>query len=81
VRNPAPPPAPPSCPALLASFLGASICPLLCSESLVSLVPIPRLDRAITLATEASNGSLNTSPNSAANQEYESILSLLIVTS
>jgi flagellin len=33
------------------------------------------LDRAITLATEASNGTLNTSQESAANQEYLSILS------
>jgi len=33
------------------------------------------LDRAITLATEASNGTLNTSQDSAANQEYTSILS------
>jgi len=33
------------------------------------------LDRAITLATEASNGTLNTSQESAANQEYTSILS------
>lgn len=33
------------------------------------------LDRAITLATEASNGTLNASQSSAANQEYQSILS------
>jgi len=33
------------------------------------------LDRAVTLATEASNGTLNTSQESAANQEYQSILS------
>jgi flagellin len=33
------------------------------------------LNRAITLATEASNGTLNTSQLSAANQEYQSILS------
>ncbi|MGA2350212.1 MAG: flagellin [Terracidiphilus sp.] len=33
------------------------------------------LDRAITLATEASNGTLNTTQESAANQEYQSILS------
>lgn len=33
------------------------------------------LDRAITLATEASNGTLNTSQTAAANQEYQSILS------
>jgi flagellin len=33
------------------------------------------LNRAITLATEASNGTLNTSQESAANQEYQSILS------
>ena len=33
------------------------------------------LDRAITLATEASNGTLNTSQEAAANQEYTSILS------
>jgi flagellin len=33
------------------------------------------LNRAITLATEASNGTLNTSQSSAANQEYQSILS------
>lgn len=33
------------------------------------------LDRAITLATEASNGTLNSSQESAANQEYTSILS------
>lgn len=33
------------------------------------------LNRAITLATEASNGTLNTSQAAAANQEYESILS------
>jgi flagellin len=33
------------------------------------------LDRAITLATEASNGTLNSSQDSAANQEYQSILS------
>ncbi|HEY1987384.1 MAG TPA: flagellin [Terracidiphilus sp.] len=32
------------------------------------------LNRAITLATEASNGTLNTSQGSAANQEYQSIL-------
>jgi len=32
------------------------------------------LDRAITLATEASNGTLNTSQEEAANQEYQSIL-------
>jgi len=32
------------------------------------------LDRAITLATEASNGTLNTSQEAAANQEYTSIL-------
>ena len=33
------------------------------------------LDRAITLATEASNGTLNSSQEAAANQEYQSILS------
>ena len=33
------------------------------------------LDRAITLATEASNGTLNTTQEGAANQEYQSILS------
>jgi flagellin len=33
------------------------------------------LNRAITLATEASNGTLNTSQESAANQEYQSIIS------
>jgi flagellin len=33
------------------------------------------LDRAITLATEASNGTLNTTQESAANQEYQTILS------
>jgi len=33
------------------------------------------LNRAITLATEASNGTLNTAQDSAANQEYQSILS------
>ena len=33
------------------------------------------LDRAITLATEASNGTLNSMQESAANQEYQSILS------
>jgi flagellin len=33
------------------------------------------LNRAITLATEASNGTLNTAQESAANQEYQSILS------
>jgi flagellin len=33
------------------------------------------LTRAITLATEASNGTLDTSQESAANQEYQSILS------
>jgi flagellin len=33
------------------------------------------LNRAITLATEASNGTLNTSQLTAANQEYQSILS------
>ena len=32
------------------------------------------LDRAITLATEASNGTLNTTQEGAANQEYQSIL-------
>ncbi len=32
------------------------------------------LDRAITLATEASNGTLNSTQNGAANQEYQSIL-------
>src|ERR1035437_3535989 len=32
------------------------------------------LNRAITLATETSNGTLNTSQSSAANQEYQSIL-------
>jgi len=32
------------------------------------------LNRAITLATEASNGTLNSSQDSAANQEYQSIL-------
>jgi flagellin len=32
------------------------------------------LDRAITLATEASNGTLNTTQDSAANSEYQSIL-------
>jgi flagellin len=33
------------------------------------------LNRAITLATEASNGTLNSAQESAANQEYQSILS------
>jgi flagellin len=33
------------------------------------------LNRAITLATEASNGTLNTTQSAAANQEYQSILS------
>jgi flagellin len=33
------------------------------------------LNRAITLATEASNGTLNSSQEAAANQEYQSILS------
>ncbi len=33
------------------------------------------LDRAVTLATEASNGTLNTSQEAAADQEYQSILS------
>jgi flagellin len=33
------------------------------------------LDRAITLATESANGTLNTTQVSAANQEYQSILS------
>jgi flagellin len=33
------------------------------------------LNRAVTLATEASNGTLNTSQDAAANQEYKSILS------
>lgn len=33
------------------------------------------VNRAITLATEASNGTLNTSQEQAANQEYQSILS------
>jgi len=33
------------------------------------------LNRAVTLATEASNGTLNGSQDSAANQEYQSILS------
>jgi flagellin len=33
------------------------------------------LNRAVTLATEAANGTLNTSQESAANQEYQSILS------
>jgi flagellin len=32
------------------------------------------LNRAVTLATEASNGTLNTTQESAANQEYQSIL-------
>jgi len=32
------------------------------------------LDRAITLATEASNGTLNTNQDGAANQEYQSIM-------
>ncbi len=32
------------------------------------------LDRAVTLATEASNGTLNSSQDGAANQEYQSIL-------
>src|SRR6516162_5558110 len=32
------------------------------------------LNRAITLATEASNGTLNSSQGAAANQEYQSIL-------
>jgi len=32
------------------------------------------LDRAITLATEASNGTLNSTQEGAANQEYQSIL-------
>ena len=35
------------------------------------------LNRAITLATEASNGTLNASQDSAANQEYQSILAEL----
>jgi flagellin len=33
------------------------------------------LDRAVTLATEASNGTLNTTQDAAANQEYQSIMS------
>ena len=33
------------------------------------------LNRAVTLATETSNGTLNTSQSAAANQEYQSILS------
>jgi flagellin len=33
------------------------------------------LDRAVTLATEASNGTLNSTQGAAANQEYQSILS------
>lgn len=33
------------------------------------------LNRAVTLATEAANGTLNTAQESAANQEYQSILS------
>jgi flagellin len=33
------------------------------------------LDRAITLATEASNGTLNSTQENAANQEYQSIMS------
>src|SRR5580693_1130636 len=33
------------------------------------------LDRAVTLATESSNGTLNGSQDTAANQEYQSILS------
>jgi flagellin len=33
------------------------------------------LDRAVTLATEASNGTLNTAQDAAANQEYRSIIS------
>jgi flagellin len=33
------------------------------------------LNRAVTLATEAANGTLNTSQDTAANQEYQSILS------
>jgi flagellin len=33
------------------------------------------LNRAVTLATEASNGTLNTAQDAAANQEYQSILS------
>jgi flagellin len=33
------------------------------------------LNRAVTLATEASNGTLNGSQDTAANQEYQSILS------
>jgi flagellin len=33
------------------------------------------LNRAVSLATEASNGTLNTSQDTAANQEYQSILS------
>jgi flagellin len=33
------------------------------------------LNRAVTLATEASNGTLNTAQDTAANQEYQSILS------
>jgi len=33
------------------------------------------LNRAVTLATEASNGTLNSAQNAAANQEYQSILS------
>ncbi len=32
------------------------------------------LNRAVTLATEASNGTLNASQGAAANQEYKSIL-------
>src|SRR5271165_77023 len=33
------------------------------------------LNRAVTLATETANGTLNTSQEAAANQEYQSILS------
>src|SRR5208283_120441 len=33
------------------------------------------LNRAVTLATEASNGTLNSTQDAAANQEYQSILS------
>ena len=33
------------------------------------------LNRAVTLATEAANGTLNSSQDTAANQEYQSILS------
>ena len=36
------------------------------------------LNRAVTLATEASNGTLNSSQDTAANQEYQSILSEII---